>query len=126
MSSPALIGRCIALLAAVAFVLPAAAQTCSSLSAYLEDVHANYRPIDEHTDFAAAQDEVKQLRLSLTQAATAAQDCRCLQVFNGLMDAASFARQAEAADNEKDFTYRLNRSILSYNSALDLLNHCPH
>jgi hypothetical protein len=106
--------------------LAAGAQTCAGLSAYLDDLRDAYRKYDEKASLKDGQAAAAAIRGELTDSATAALDCRCPSAYQELLNSASFARQAEAADNMKDLNYRINRSILSYNNAVDLLNHCPH
>jgi hypothetical protein len=114
----------LALLAGLAASGMAQAQVCSGLSAQLDDVRAYYRDIDENTALEKALEAIKLVRAGLTNAANSAFDCRCNSVSTELLTSASFARQAEATTTTKAFMYEFNRSILSYNSALELLRHC--
>jgi hypothetical protein len=113
------------LVAASLVAAPALAQTCAGLSAYLDDLRANYRRLDKDIDLEATRETVKAIRTELTDTATAALDCRCMSAYTELLNSASFARAAEGAADEAGMRYQLNRSILSYNTAVDLLNHCP-
>ena len=99
-------------------------QTCESLPTQLEDIREAYRPITQGMELPAAKDAVQQVRFELTSAATAALNCGCSPMYSELLNSAAFARLAEDSKTPQDFTNYVNRSILSYNTALDLFRNC--
>lgn len=125
MSRRAVIAIAVFFSAASLLAAPARAQTCAGLSAYLEDLRSNFRQLDKESDLEATRATIKAIRLELNDTANAALNCRCTSAYGELLHAATFARSAEEAATEKDMRYQINRVILSYNTAVDQLNHCP-
>jgi hypothetical protein len=117
-----------ALLLAAALALAAAgaaAQNCAALPDLLDDAREAMRQVSQRQiDLAAAQEAVRQARVELGNAATAALACRCGHAAIELQRAADQARQAENATAPKQFQSGFNNAVLAYNTALDLLRDC--
>ena len=96
------------------------------LSYSVDDAHAKLKRAANETDFEAAKDYARRANSALDDAAMAAMDCRCDMAYSELDAAASRARRARNADTVEEFVESLNRSIRSFNSALDALRACTN
>jgi len=79
----------------------------------------------KETDFESAKDYARRAKSALDDAAMAAMDCKCDMAYSEFDTAASRARRARDADDVDEFDDSLNRSIRSFNSALEALRPCP-
>jgi len=73
-----------------------------------------------------ARNYARRARSALDDAASSARDCDCQSANSEFDDAATRARRARDSDNARDFSDNLNRSIRSFNDALDHLRSCAN
>jgi hypothetical protein len=111
-------------LVTIALPFDAVASTCDMLTSNVDDARTRLRRAANETNFEAAKDLARRARNALDDAASSAQDCKCDEGYLEFDDAATRARRARNADSAEDFMYNLNRSIKSFNSALDALRSC--
>lgn len=111
-------------LTALFFVSNAQASNCGMLSYAVDDASTKLKRAANETDFEAAKDYARRARSALDDAAMAAMDCKCTMAYNEFDTAASRARTARDADTVEEFVDSLNRSIRSFNSALNALRAC--
>lgn len=116
--------RIMLVLATLLFVSNAQASNCSMLSYAIDDARTKLKRAANETDFEDAKDYARRARSALNDAAMAAMDCGCNMAYNEFDTAASRARRARDADTVEEFVNSLNRSIRSFNSALDALRSC--
>ena len=115
----------LALFLTLAAVAPMAhASSCSMLSYSMDEARSKLKRAANETDFESAKDYARRARSALDDAAMAAMDCGCIMVYSELDTAASRARRARDADDANEYVDSLNRSIRSFNSALEALRSC--
>jgi hypothetical protein len=102
----------------------ALASNCSMLSYAIDDARTKLKRAANETDFEDAKDYARRARSALDDAAMAAMDCKCDMAYSEFDTAASRARRARDADTVEEFVDSLNRSIRSFNSALNALRAC--
>lgn len=103
----------------------ALASTCSMLSYSVDDARTKLRRAATETTVEDAKDQARRAKSALEEAALAAMDCRCDLAYNEFDDAATRARRARDANDADEFVEHLNRSIRSFNAAIDALRSCP-
>jgi len=111
--------------ALAAFVPNAHASNCGMLSYSIDDARTKLKRAANETDFESAKDYARRAKSALDDAAMAAMDCKCDMAYSEFDTAASRARRARDADDVNEFVDSLNRSIRSFNSALEALLSCP-
>ena len=111
--------------ALVAFAPIAHASSCDMLSYSIDDARTKLKRAANETDFDSAKEHARRAKSALEAAAMAAMDCECVMAHSEFDTAASRARRARDADNVDEFVDSLNRSIRSFNSALEALRSCP-
>jgi hypothetical protein len=104
--------------------LPASARSCDSLSYTVDEVRSKLRRAAGETELESAKDAARRAKNALEDAAYAAMECECSWAYSEFDDAATKARRARDADSGDEFVDQLNRSIRSFNSALDALRRC--
>ena len=102
----------------------ACATSCNMLSYSVDEARTELKRAANETDFESAKDYARRARSALDDAAMAAMDCKCDMAFMEFDTAASRARRARDADTVDELVDSLNRSIRSFNSALDALRFC--
>lgn len=112
------------ILAALFMASNALASNCGMLSFAINDARTKLKRASNETDFEDAKDYARRARSALDDAAMAAMDCKCDMAYSEFDTAASRARRARDADTGEEFIDSLNRSIRSFNSALNALRAC--
>ncbi len=102
----------------------AQARSCTQLTYAVEEARLKLRRAAEETELESAKDEARRAKNSLEDAAYAARQCECNKAVYEFDDAASKARRARDADTSDEFVSELNRSIRSFNSAIDSIRRC--
>ncbi len=119
---------CIAILSATValtgFVDNVAAQSCNSLSSYVEDARDYLRKAQRDSNLNSAKEYARRAKGELEDAETAANSCRCGNAASDFDDAARHARRARDASSSEEFADELRRSVRDFNSALDNLKGC--
>ncbi len=100
------------------------ASNCSMLSYSIDDARTKLKRAANETDLESAKDYARRAKVALDDSAMAAMDCECIMAYSDFDTAASRARRARNADDANEFVDSLNRSIRSFNSALEALRIC--
>lgn len=99
---------------------------CERSNYSVDDARTKLKRAANETDFESAKDYARRAKSALDDAAMAAMDCKCTMAYSEFDTAASRARRARDADTVEEFVDSLNRSIRSFNSALDALRACTN
>lgn len=100
------------------------AVTCNMLSYNVDDARSKLRRAANESTLEDAKDQARRAKSALEDAAQSAMDCKCDMAYSEFDDAAVRARRARDASDPDEFVDNLNRSIRSYNSALQALRLC--
>lgn len=103
---------------------PVDARSCDRVSNDVDEARSKLRRAAGETDLESAKDNARRAKNALEDAASAASECGCSAAYSELDDAASKARRARDAYDSDEFVYQINRSIRSFNAALDALRRC--
>ena len=103
---------------------PALARSCTQSTYAVEEARSKLKRAAEETELESAKDEARRAKNALEDAAYAARQCDCNRAFYEFDDAATKAKRARDADTADEFVSELNRSIRSFNSALDSMRRC--
>lgn len=102
----------------------AVASNCGMLSSAVDETRARLKRAADETALEDAKDYARRAKSALDEAALAAMDCKCDTAYSEFDTAATRARRARDADTVEEFVDALNRSIRSFNSALNALRAC--
>lgn len=117
-------GKAALVLALMVFAPFAQSSNCSMLSYAVDDARTKLKRAANETYFEGARDYARRAKSALDDASMAAMDCRCDIAQMEFDSAATRARRARDADDPEEFADSLNRSIRSFNSAIEALRTC--
>ena len=99
-------------------------QSCNMLSSNIDDAKTRLQRAARASELDEGKDQARRAKSSLEDASLSAMDCKCNMAYMEFDDAATRARRARDASDGEEYVENLNRSIKSYNSALNELRIC--
>lgn len=112
------------LIVVIGLCSPAGASDCSALSYAVDDAFAQMKRATKARDLEDAKGYARRSKNALEEASYAAGDCGCDDAQAEFDSAATYARRAHYADDVDDFVDNMNRSIRTFNTAIEAVNMC--